>query len=98
MSNTNTGRIFNVDEPKGADAARFETTAANAQVEAPNASSSRMVERNAEAAGFAAKQAAEAAKARRKESTGTDTGIPATTAPLESGHHTIRGWPRWYFF
>ncbi|KAK7465366.1 hypothetical protein VKT23_005344 [Stygiomarasmius scandens] len=79
------GRIFNVDEPKGAEQARFETTAASAQAEAPNSSISRTVEKNAEAVGFAAQDAADAAKTFGKES----TGVAAKSAPLESGAETI---------
>ncbi|KAJ3750726.1 hypothetical protein DFH05DRAFT_1410441 [Lentinula detonsa] len=65
-----TGKIFNVAEPTGADAARSETTAAQAQAEAPTSEASRAVEYNAEQLQGAAQHAALAAKSLGKEFTG----------------------------
>ncbi|KAG6910548.1 hypothetical protein DXG01_009967 [Tephrocybe rancida] len=48
MSTTNTEHIFNVPEAQGKEAVEFETTAAEAQVEAPTAEIAREVEANAE--------------------------------------------------
>ncbi|KAK7058371.1 hypothetical protein VNI00_002005 [Paramarasmius palmivorus] len=65
-----TGGIFNVQEAQGADQAKFETTAAVAQVEAATSDAARKIEQNAEQAQHAATQAATAAKSLGKEFTG----------------------------
>ncbi|KAG6910545.1 hypothetical protein DXG01_009964 [Tephrocybe rancida] len=62
MSSTNTGHIFNVPEAQGKEAVELETTAAEAQVEAPTAKIAREVEANAEHVQDAAHNAADAAK------------------------------------
>jgi len=59
---TTEGQIFNVPEPTGAEQARHETTAADAQINAPNSAVAREVEHNAEQVHDAAKQAASAAQ------------------------------------
>ncbi|OJA19823.1 nuclear receptor coregulator, partial [Rhizopogon vesiculosus] len=71
MSNTiKQGSIFNVDEPQGAEQVRHETTAAHAQVEAPNSRVAHQVEENAEHAQKAAAKAAQAAQGMGSEFTG----------------------------
>ncbi|THV07551.1 hypothetical protein K435DRAFT_788459 [Dendrothele bispora CBS 962.96] len=81
MATAPSGKIFNVEEPTGADAVKFETTAAAAQIEAPNAAASRAVEKNAEIAQDAANTAAAAAKSFGKEFTGEP---PSTTEKLQT--------------
>ncbi|KIK51741.1 hypothetical protein GYMLUDRAFT_64645 [Collybiopsis luxurians FD-317 M1] len=64
------GKIFNVPEPTGTDVARAETTAAQAQIDAPTNSTARMTERNAETMQGAAEEAALMARSLGKETTG----------------------------
>ncbi|KAF9040457.1 hypothetical protein BDZ89DRAFT_1035097 [Hymenopellis radicata] len=70
MSSTTSGKVFNVVEPTGAERSQFETTAADAQANAPTASAARQVERQADATTAAAHDAAETAQAKGKEFTG----------------------------
>ncbi|KAJ3721698.1 hypothetical protein C8R42DRAFT_668224 [Lentinula raphanica] len=64
------GKIFNVAEPTGVDAVRAETTAAQAQAQAPTNAAARAVEHNAEQLQGAAQNAALAAKSLGKDFTG----------------------------
>ncbi|KAF5368451.1 hypothetical protein D9758_002276 [Tetrapyrgos nigripes] len=75
------GKIFNVEEPTGAEQVKFETTAATAQLEAPNATAARAVEKNTEIAHDAAETAAAAARSFGKEFTGEP---PSATDKLQS--------------
>jgi len=71
MSNTvNKGSIFNVEEARGAEKARCETTAAHAQAEAPSARVSHEIEENAEHVQQAATKAAQTAQGLGSELTG----------------------------
>lgn len=71
MSNTvNKGSIFNVEEAQGTERAQYETTAAHAQAEAPNAHVAHEVEENAEHLQQAATKAAQAAQGMGSELTG----------------------------
>ncbi|KAG2156651.1 uncharacterized protein EDB93DRAFT_1247354 [Suillus bovinus] len=71
MSNTvKTGSIFNVEEAQGTERARHETTAAQAQAEAPDSRVSHQVEENAEHLQEAATKAAQAAQGMGPELTG----------------------------
>ncbi|KZP31117.1 hypothetical protein FIBSPDRAFT_945157 [Athelia psychrophila] len=58
---TTEGQIFNVAEPTGADQARFETSAAEAERDAPNPAVAHEIEANAQATQSVAEQAANAA-------------------------------------
>ncbi|RDB28669.1 hypothetical protein Hypma_015787 [Hypsizygus marmoreus] len=68
---TNPGTIFNVPEAQGTERVGLETTAANAQIEAANSSVAREVEANAEQAQDVAHDAADAAKSKGPDFTGT---------------------------
>jgi len=68
MSNSN--KIFNVDEVTGKERSALETTAAEAQIEAPTAKLARQIETNAEQEKAAAQQAANFAKTIGEEYTG----------------------------
>ncbi|KIJ22097.1 hypothetical protein PAXINDRAFT_6213 [Paxillus involutus ATCC 200175] len=64
MANQAQGSIFNVEEAQGVNRVQHETTAANAQAEAPTSEVARQVEKNAEQAKEVAEKAALAAKKR----------------------------------
>ncbi|KAG6869678.1 hypothetical protein C0992_002402, partial [Termitomyces sp. T32_za158] len=57
-----TGHIFNVPEAHGKRAVELETTAAEAQLEAPTSKIAREIEENAEHVHDVAKDAADAAR------------------------------------
>ncbi|TRM65869.1 hypothetical protein BD626DRAFT_486081 [Schizophyllum amplum] len=59
---TESGKIFNVQEPTGAEAAKLQTTAANAQLEAGSTTAARQVEKTADETAHVAESAATAAK------------------------------------
>ncbi|KAG6840908.1 hypothetical protein C0991_003250 [Blastosporella zonata] len=98
MSTTNTGHIFNVPEAHGKEAVEYETTAAEAQIEAPTSRIARQVEVNAEHVHDAAHDAADVAKHRGPELTGA-TPTPAdkfqqqvsakTDAAVAEGHRDV---------
>jgi len=95
---TKQGAVFNVEEAQGVDRVQFETTAANAQAEAPNASVAHQVEENAEQVKGVAQQVAQAAKGMGPEMTGEtgsqfgdlEAGLSRTTnAAVADGQNTI---------
>ncbi|KAF5388542.1 hypothetical protein D9757_004639 [Collybiopsis confluens] len=95
MSSLESGKIFNVAEPTGIDAVRAETTAAQAQAEAPTTAAARAVEHNAQQTTAAAETAARAARSFGREFTGeppsvaeqlqakTDTAVQQGKADVE---------------
>ncbi|KIY69166.1 hypothetical protein CYLTODRAFT_442864 [Cylindrobasidium torrendii FP15055 ss-10] len=76
---TDTGKIFNIQQD-GPDS-QFQTTAAQAQADAPTATESRKVEDNAEAAKISAQEVADFAQSKGKEFTGEP---PTATEKLQS--------------
>ncbi|KAF8922094.1 hypothetical protein CPB85DRAFT_20165 [Mucidula mucida] len=70
MTSTTSGKVFNVVEPTGAERSQFETSAADAQANAPTAGAARQVEKQADAATAAAHAAAETAQAKGRQFTG----------------------------
>ncbi|KAF5384829.1 hypothetical protein D9615_001306 [Tricholomella constricta] len=98
MSSTHTGHIFNVSEATGKHQAEFETTAAEAQIEAPTAKIAREIEENAEHVHDVAHDAADAAKAKGRALTGTPPSAidqlqqqarQKTEAAVAEGHHDV---------
>ncbi|KAL0951525.1 hypothetical protein HGRIS_008209 [Hohenbuehelia grisea] len=95
---TESGKIFNVAEPQGAEQVQFETTAATAQVDAPSSTIAREVEHNAERAHDAALQAASSAKMHGALLTGETTtaagqfkheASATTNAAVAQGQHDV---------
>ncbi|KAL1708308.1 hypothetical protein EV121DRAFT_277279 [Schizophyllum commune] len=84
---TESGKIFNVQEPTGAEAAKLQTTAAHAQVEAGSPAAARQVEKTADQTQHVAESAATAAKSIGSNLTG-DVGGGTTRLEQEASAKT----------
>ncbi|KAF9015622.1 hypothetical protein BDQ17DRAFT_1341382, partial [Cyathus striatus] len=97
-SSSNSNTIFNVPEPQGIERVKFETTAAEAQANAPTSQVAREIENNADRTKGAVGQAATVAKTLGPQLTGEPTtavdqfgrnASETTNAAVNEGKHDV---------